>query len=185
MEMDEIKQKILQDVDPVTIKKTKKIKRRGWIHLALEIAAVLAAIVLILYICWGFTTVSGSSMYPTLHDGDTVIYSRLGKHFEVGDVVLVERPNDEIFVKRIVAVVGDTVMIEEGKLFVNGKEVQTEQAIGETIRTGEEVTYPYTVPENHVFVIGDNRENSEDSRMFGAVDVSDITGRLVMYIGHL
>ena len=185
MEMDEIKQKILQDVDPETIKKTKKIKRRGWIHLVLEIAAVLVAIVLILYICWGITTVSGSSMYPTLHNGDTVIYSRLGKHFEVGDVVLVERPNDEIFVKRIVAVAGDTVMIEEGKLFVNGKEVQTEQAIGETIRTGEEVTYPYTVPENHVFVIGDNRENSEDSRMFGAVDVSDITGRLVMYIGHL
>ena len=159
MEMDEIKQKILQDVDPVTIKKTKKIKRRGWIHLALEIAAVLA--------------------------GDTVVYSRLGKHFEVGDVVLVERPNDEIFVKRIVAVAGDTVMIEEGKLFVNGKEVQTKQAIGETIRTGEEVTYPYTVPENQVFVIGDNRENSEDSRMFGAVEVSDITGRIVMYIGHL
>ena len=48
MEMDEIKQKILQDVDPVTIKKNKKIKRRGWIHLALEIAAVLASIGLVL-----------------------------------------------------------------------------------------------------------------------------------------
>jgi signal peptidase I len=185
MEMDEIKQKILQDVDPVTIKKNKKIKRRGWIHLALEIAAVLASIGLILYICWGFTTVSGSSMYPTLHNGDTVIYSRLGKHFEVGDVVLVERPNDEIFVKRIVAVAGDTVMIEDGKLFVNGKEIQTKQAIGDTIRTGTDISYPYVVPENQVFVIGDNRENSEDSRMFGAVDVDHIKGRIAMYIGHL
>lgn len=185
MEMDEIKQKILQDVDPVTIKKTKKVKRRGWIHLALEIVAILVVIILILYICWGITTVSGSSMYPTLHNGDTVVYSRLDRHFETGDVVLIKRPDDEVFVKRVIAVAGDTVVIEDGKLFVNGKEIETKQAIGETIRTGEDVTYPYIVPENSVFVIGDNRENSEDSRSFGAVDVSDISGRLVMYIGHL
>ena len=98
---------------------------------------------------------------------------------------MVERPNDEIFVKRIVAVAGDTVMIEDGKLFVNGKEIQTKQAIGDTIRTGTDISYPYVVPENQVFVIGDNRENSEDSRMFGAVDVDHIKGRIAMYIGHL
>ena len=151
----------------------------------MEIVAIVAVIILILYICWGITTVSGSSMYPTLHNGDTVVYSRLDRRFETGDVVLIKRPDDEVFVKRVIAIAGDTVVIEDNKLFVNGKEIDTKQAIGETIRTGEDITYPYIVPENSVFVIGDNRENSEDSRSFGAVDVSDISGRLVMYIGHL
>lgn len=185
MEMDEIKRQILQDVDPTTIKKTKKIRRRSWIHLLIEIAAILLVIGLFFYIGWGMTTVSGSSMYPTLHDGDTAIYFRLDRHFEADDVVLIDRPDGEVFVKRIVAVAGDTVLIEDGVLYVNGREITTEASIGETIQTGDAITYPLTVPENQVFVLGDNRENSEDSRSFGPIDVSDITGRLIAYIGKL
>lgn len=67
-------------------------------------------------------------MYPTLHDQDVVIYKRKNTEYRVGDVVAIKRPNGEEYVKRIVAVAGDTVNIQNGKIYVNGEELVTEQA---------------------------------------------------------
>jgi len=86
-------------------------------------------------------------------------------------------------VKRIVAVAGDTVNIEGGVLYVNGAEVDYNFTIGKTSSEGNSVAYPLLIQENEVFVLGDNRENSEDSRSFGPVSISDIKGRLLWYFG--
>ncbi|MBQ5959765.1 MAG: signal peptidase I [Firmicutes bacterium] len=82
-------------------------------------------------------------------------------------------------VSRIVAVAGDTVDIEAGGLIVNGAMVQEPRAVGETTSFVDAVTFPLTVPEGEVFVLGDNRPNATDSRIFGCVRIADIDGRLV------
>ena len=88
------------------------------------------------------------------------------------------------YIKRVVAEPGDVVELsEEGALLVNGVKDATLTAVGKTEATSEDVIYPYTVPENSYFALGDNRENSKDSRSFGAVTADDITGRVFVYMG--
>lgn len=72
---------------------------------------------------------------------------------------------------------------EEGSLIVNGEKDATVTAVGKTEALSENITYPYTVPADSYFVLGDNRENSKDSRSFGAVTADDITGRVFVYMG--
>ncbi|MFR3390711.1 MAG: signal peptidase I [[Clostridium] scindens] len=122
---------------------------------------------------------------PTLHGQDIVAYFRLGKEYKPGDVIVLERPDGEEFVKRVVAVAGDTVNIQSGKVYVNGEEAKFKGTLGKTRRTGSSVEYPVVVEDKEVFVLGDNREISEDSREFGTVKTSDIKGRIIWYLGRL
>lgn len=188
MEMEEInqlKQKVLEDVDPPTKKEKQRIRRKNWIHTLLEFGAIIVVICVIFRIVMGMSYVEGQSMYPTLHDKDMVLYKRLDKNYVLGDIVAIDRPNEEMFVKRVVAVAGDTVNIEGGKLYVNGKEQEEPWALGETEPVKGKVIFPLTVSDGEVFVLGDNRENSEDSRMFGPIKIEDTKGKLVWYIGKL
>lgn len=123
-------------------------------------------------------TIHQISMVPTLHEGDRVLISRLSYHFhdpKPGDVVVLHSPMNasEDLVKRIVAVGDDTVAIHDGDLFVNGVAV-VEPYLAEQDFRGE---YPETlIHEGQVFVMGDNRNNSGDSRLFGPIDVDSIIG---------
>ena len=87
--------------------------------------------------------------------------------------------------KRIVAVAGDTVNIQNGRIYVTGEELVTEQAIGETNAMSDDITYPLVVDDKQVFVLGDNREISRDSREIGTVKIDDIKGRIVWYMGKI
>ena len=118
--------------------------------------------------------------------GETYCIDRsYAEDYKVGDVVIIDRPGDEEFVKRIVAVAGDTVNIQNGKVYVNGKEQVLDGPVGDTYVMDDSVPNPYKVGDNQVFVLGDNRFNSEDSRSFGAVSIDDLRGRLTWYIGRL
>ena len=186
MEKDVIKKKILEDVDPELRKKKIRRRRKDRALVALEFLGLIAVITLLFNILIGISTVQGNSMYPTLHDGDRVLYYRRYSDFKVGDIVALDRPDGEEFVKRVVAVAGDTVNIQGGKLYVNGDEEKLDGPIGRTDAAPEgTVVYPLTVGEDQVFVLGDNREVSSDSRMFGLVNVSDLKGRIAWYIGSL
>lgn len=185
MDVGEIKQKVLEDVDLPTKKEKRKKIRKNWIHTILEFGIIIVVICGLFRIVMGISYVEGESMYPSLHDKDMVVYKRLGKVYERGDVIAFDRPGDKKFVKRVVAVAGDTVNLEEGRLYVNGKEQDEKWAYGETNRVKGGITFPITVSDGEVFVLGDNRENSEDSRMFGPVRISDTDGRLIWYIGKL
>ena len=123
------------------------------------------------------------------HEDFTNILEKVKLHFtkhKAGDVIVLKRPDGEEFVKRIVAVAGDTVNIQNGKLYVNGAEEKQEGTLGETLtEENNQVSYPLTVGDDQIFVLGDNREVSDDSRAFGVVDMDDVKGRIVWYMGRL
>lgn len=129
------------------------------------------------------STVDGESMYPTLHDKNVVIYERHNSEYKAGDIVALDMPNGDVYVKRVIAVAGDTVNIDREKIYVNGEEVTTPQAVGKTEAKSDKITYPLTVEDKQVFVLGDNREVSRDSREIGTVKIKNIKGKIRWSIG--
>ncbi len=133
--------------------------------------------------------VSGDSMYPTLHDFDRVLIELNYNEPTRGDIVVVMAPHfdDEPLVKRIIGIEGDEIEIDnDGNVWVNG-ELLLETYINEQKFTGGSVKYPFYVPEGHVFVMGDNRNYSADSRAdyIGALKADDIIGRVFYRIWPL
>lgn len=186
MEKDVIKKKILEDVDPELRREKIRKKRKDRVLTILELLGVVVVIMLLFNLLIGISTIQGNSMYPTLHDGERVLYNRRYSDYKTGDIVALHRPDGEEFVKRVVAVAGDTVNIQGGKLYVNGEEEKLDGPVGKTEAAADgTVTYPLEVGENQVFVLGDNREISSDSRAFGPVDIDDLKGKIICYIGFL
>jgi signal peptidase I len=113
------------------------------IKLALVLLAVWATFTFI----FGIRQVSGEAMYPRLRDGDLILYYRLEKNYQIGDVVTFQM-NDATFFGRIVAQGGDVVELnEDGQLLVNGN-VQQEEIFYPTEPQDGDITYPYTVEED-------------------------------------
>lgn len=135
--------------------------------------------------------VDGSSMYPTLQDRNIMLVSNLFYTPEKGDIVVLNKQgfwNDQPIVKRVIATGGDTIDIDEvtGDVLVNG-EVLDEPYIAEKINTLEkmgDLTYPQTVPEGCLFVMGDNRNGSTDSRWsdLGMVDERYVLGHVLSVV---
>lgn len=125
--------------------------------------------------------VSGESMLPTLHSGDWLAIRAINTEIDRGDIVVITQPNalHEPLIKRVIAVGGDTVDIDfvNGTIRVNG-EILDEPYIYEPTHRSSNVTFPLTVPEGCVFVMGDNRNNSLDSRSqtVGFIDTRYILG---------
>ena len=150
-------------------------------------ALISAALVLVLVFSLFFRIiqVDGSSMVPTLVNGDKLIVWGAGYTPQRGDVVIVDSYTSygKPLVKRVIAKGGDTVSIDyaTGTVAVNG-EVLQEDYIAEPTYLGYDVTFPYTVPEGTVFVMGDNRNQSLDSRStyVGCIDERDILGKVLV-----
>lgn len=151
---------------------------------------ILAAVMLVFVFLFRVVTVSGSSMYPTLVNQDYVaLLSNVfyhGDQIENGDVVVALVPafDKEPIVKRVIATEGQTVNIDylTGIVYVDGVALD-EPYINEPIRGSwgdRGVTFPYTVEEGHVFLMGDNRNHSSDSRLLsiGQVDTRYILGKV-------
>ncbi|WNX83628.1 signal peptidase I [Agathobaculum sp. NTUH-O15-33] len=132
--------------------------------------------------------VDGSSMVPTLQDHNIMLVSNLNYTPEKGDIVVLNKPNfyhGQPIVKRVIATGGDTIEIsaDTGDVIVNGT-VLDEPYIAEKINTFEhlgDMTYPQTVPEGCIFVMGDNRNHSSDSRRsdLGMVDERYVLGHVL------
>ena len=150
-------------------------------------ALISAALVLVLIFSFFFRIihVDGSSMVPTLVNGDKLIVWGAGYEPQRGDVVIVDSYTSygKPLVKRVIAKGGDTVSIDyaTGTVAVNG-EVLQEDYIAEPTYLGYDVQFPYTVPEGTVFVMGDNRNQSLDSRStyVGCIDERDILGKVLV-----
>lgn len=128
--------------------------------------------------------IDGSSMYPTLEDGQRVILVTAFYTPKVGDMVVATRASSEFepVAKRIIATAGQTVFIdfEEGAVYVDGQKLD-EPYTNSPTNLDEGVQFPVTVPAGSVFVLGDNRNNSLDSRSprIGFIDERNIIGEIV------
>jgi signal peptidase I len=164
--------------------------RRRWRRTALEWLGVIGGGIAIALLVEAFLIqafwIPSPSMEPTLDVGDRVLVNKLSYKFHDvnhGDVVVFERPpgastgqNGEIkdLIKRVIAVGGDTIEAKEGNVYVNGDQIDEDYLEPGTPTDNLPLT---TIPEGQVFVMGDNRTNSEDSRIFGPIDEDAIVGR--------
>lgn len=149
----------------------------------------LVVIILIFSFFFRIITVVGDSMLQTLHTDDKVVVSTLGYEPEYGDIVVVNMPNwsDRPFIKRIIATEGQSVDIDfdTGSVVVDGIYLD-EPYINDIIREKvyQQVEFPLVVPEDFVFVMGDNRNASTDSRsaLIGCIDERYVMGKAVSRI---
>ncbi len=188
-------------------------RRPFWRELPVLIVVAFAAALLIKTFLLQAFYIPSASMEPTLKEGDRVLVEKVGYRFgdpEIGDVIVFERdvgvipPEDEGFleditdairslfgfptegtqdyIKRVMAVGGDTIEGREDGIYVNG-ELVPEPWFPEATVTSP---FPeYEVPEGQIFVMGDNRGNSDDSRSFGGIPESDLVGRAFVLIWPL
>lgn len=165
--------------------------RRERMHLPLQ-SALLCTLTLLVFSCIALGPLMGyrafkmpsGSMKPTIGFGERCLVdgrAYRGQAVSRGDVVVLHLPppEDRRFVKRVIAVGGDRVDLREGKVFVNGTPLE------EPYLNAPESTLPYwqipphvAVPEGHLWVMGDNRRDSEDSRQWGPVPASSVEGRV-------
>jgi signal peptidase I len=150
---------------------------------------VLFSVLLRTYVFQAYEIPSGS-MEETIMTGDMVFsekISYLTREPEYGDIITFK--DSEIptrtLIKRVIATGGQTVDLIDGAVYVDGVALDEPYTDGKasyplTPAYGVNISYPYTVPEGEVWVMGDNRTNSQDSRYFGSVSVDSITGRAAL-----
>ncbi len=179
--------------------KRKKVVTSVAVVVAVVLLACLTAFLLKTYVFVSIP-VSGDSMNPTLtggvyilnddntvketvQKGDTLILDKVAK-IKRGDIVVFHKQDEKNLVKRVIGIAGDTITIKEGKVFLNGTELPESYVIGNTYAYGGSAYDPteitLTVPDGHVYCLGDNRENSMDSRALGAISLDDVIGKCIL-----
>ena len=172
-----VSKKIDEDIE--LDEESEKVNENKLLKFVLELVpyvVILVVVVLIrTYICTPII-VSGPSMQPTLDGGELMLLNKLSE-FGRFDVVVVDIETEEI-IKRIIALPGETITCENGIVYVNGKRQDEEYSKGYTFDFEK-----ITLAEDEYFVMGDNREDSKDSRMIGPVKMEQIKGtaKFVLY----
>ncbi len=169
-------------------KKIDKSRMELYDWLQCLVSALVVGILLFVF-AGRVVNVRGTSMYDTLNNGDKVICSKLFYTPKRGDIVVFRPENDHVFdyslVKRIVAVGGQTVSIDfaAGVVYVDGQALDEPYTFAPTT-SPEDFTDPVTVPQGKLFVMGDNRNASTDSRsnLVGLVDERDVIGKVLWII---
>ena len=150
-------------------------------YLFLKIAAIVVVAVLLFTFVFGVHRVTDISMNPAMQDGDVAIFYRLDKEYVATDSIVVVYEGEKQ-VRRVVAVAGDVVDITEHGLLINGSLIQESNIYEETLRYEEGIAFSITVGSNQVFVLGDGRGNSIDSRLYGTVEIKDTLGKVMTLI---
>ena len=148
-------------------------------ELITKLVLILCVVYIVFTYCFGMLRMKGISMIPSISDGDLVVYYRLEKEFRSGDIVVFDNGKDT-YVLRIVASEGQTVDINgSGDLMINGH-IEEDQSYFKTKEAEDsKVKFPYVVEQGKIFVIGDYRKESKDSRIFGAIDKTEIKGKVL------
>jgi signal peptidase I len=154
------------------------------------VGALLVALVIKTFLFQAFY-IPSESMEPTLIDRDRVVVNKLSYRLHDvnrGDLVVFDRPPNEPpteideLIKRVIALGGETIEGRQGEIFIDGRRLD-EPYLAEPASSGS--FGPITIPDGHVFVMGDNRNNSRDSRIFGPIDEELIVGRAFVRVWPL
>lgn len=182
----ELEPQMPEDNTPKSMKLIREIY--DWVEIfVVTISVILLAFTFVARIAY----VDGPSMEQTLHDGETLIVSNLFYTPNQGDIVVFQSPDSSVeggVVKRVIATEGQTVDIDfdEWAVYVDGAKLDEPYVnFLEGYRMLEDdVKFPVTVPEGHIFVMGDNRNHSHDSRKsdIGFVDTRFIFGRVLFRV---
>jgi signal peptidase I len=131
-------------------------------------------------------------MDDTLEVGDRLMGEKVSYYFsepQQGDIITFDDPlENRTLIKRVIAVGGQTIDLRDGKVYIDDKEYvelyvdgkQTYAFSDDYVADGVEISYPYTVPEGYLWVMGDNRTNSSDSRYFGPISVDSVSSKAVV-----
>lgn len=189
-------EKIPAPVEAVGASKSKVREYAEAIVLALVLALFIRTFVVQAF------KIPSPSMVPTLLVGDHILVNKFLYGFDLpfsdgkilairepqrGDVIVFRYPRDRKldFIKRCIAVGGETVEVRNKKVYVDGQAIEDTHAVyldEGSIMNGRDNFGPVTVPEGKIFVMGDNRDNSNDSRFWGFVDLEDVKGKaMVIY----
>jgi signal peptidase I len=155
-------------------------KRSGFLRFAIDVLETLILSVILFAAINAVSArirVDGSSMEPTLQSGEFVIVNKLTYKLgtpEIGDVVVFHYPRDpeQEYIKRVIGLPGDKVVITDGQVYVNGQLLEEDY-----IAASPAYESSWDVPEDALFVLGDNRNNSADSHSWGAVPLNYIVGK--------
>lgn len=153
------------------------------VALAFALATVVRTFVVQPYI------IPSGSMIPTIEISERVLANKFIYRFESpkrGDIVVFDDPTKTVptLIKRVIATEGETVDLIDGKVYVDGVALDEPYTYGKPSEPAA-VPMPFTVPAGHIWVMGDNRTNSADSRVFGAVPLSSVDGRAILRIWPL
>lgn len=159
-----------------------KKKRPFWLQFILDFAVVIVVTMVLTFLIKP-TLVKGESMEPTLQNNNYLLASTQSYKFgspKRGDIVIFPHKESDgkkkLYIKRVIGLPGDSVVVESGSVWINGK-LKKESYIKEPT---EGSPIRIVVPEKEVFVMGDNRNNSFDSRMFGTVPINKIEGKIFL-----
>ncbi|MFC4077773.1 signal peptidase I [Salinithrix halophila] len=155
------------------------VDKKRILIIGLCIMALVLFFVVLFFRFYQFYTIIGNSMSPSLRNERTYLMERGPLQPNRGDIIVFyHEPEQLTYVKRVIAMEGETIRIHSGKVFIDGEELDEpyQTKTGKTDDFG-----PYQVPKGHVFVLGDHRVDSVDSRQFGAVPTQDIRGKIVSY----
>ena len=161
----------------IAARRNRVLDRQGYASLLLRILFLIAALWVLFTYVFLITQVSGNDMFPAVKDGDLAVAFRLQQDYAKGDVI-VYRANGKTYFGRIAARATDVVTLDDsGNLQVNGTTQSGEILYPTYAKEGLE--YPYRVPEGHVFVLGDYRTQTQDSRDFGPIPMENVLGKVI------
>ncbi len=151
------------------------------VFLLSKIAVLVLFLLLIFGVVFGIYRCNDHAMSPACKDGDLAIVYRLEENFHPSDVIVLEK-DGERQIRRVIAAAGDVVDITEKGLVINGYLQQEPDIFTDTLPYEEGIPFPITLGEGEYFVLGDNRPQSTDSRIYGAVRQDEIKGIVITLI---
>ena len=152
------------------------------VNWVVDFVVVIAFACYLVYSVGSRVEVSGSSMNPVLNSGDVVLINRIV--YALGmpsryDIAVFEKENSSLNMKRIIGLPGETVQIKDNLVYINGKPLDADDALGQATIAGT-AEFPIDLGEDEYFLLGDNRESSEDSRFsgIGTIKREQLTGKV-------